>query len=148
MIIIVEDNLTNQAAISHMLKTITNESVVLFTNGLEAVSFIEKHKNDISLVILDGNLANPFLAEKIINGPDVAAEVIKINKEISIAAWTTDSVMLKRFNDVCANASKAYFTLNKPLTSFNLKNIIQLSNRKNLTAEPSANTNDQSPKFA
>lgn len=141
MIVIVDDNLSNQLILKRMLESITDEPCTLFSTGIEAVKFIEHNQYDISLVIIDGNLQQPMLTKEM-QGPDVAAEIIKINREITIATWSDDPKMLKRFDDISKNTSKPLLSLKKPLNKSNLSSVVKLCAQKTSTPEPGNNSNN------
>ncbi len=136
MIVLIEDGKINQLVIAKMLAKLTKQPIIIFSTGKEAIEFIKYNINDIDLVILDGNLidrdnnlALPLFRDGSFNGPDVAAEIINIEKDIPITVWTTDSKMLERFGEVFERHKKSYHILNKPVVFKDLSEVLAKNSR-------------------
>ncbi|KTD09540.1 response regulator [Legionella jamestowniensis] len=127
-IVLVDDNPLLRKTMSMML-TKLSYSVKSFSSAEEVIAYFKDDTSSYDLVILDGNLAPPsfLLANKAQkNGPDIAAELLQINKHVPIIAWTDDADMLTRFQKVLDIYDKGRLlpTLKKPPTFSDIKEVL------------------------
>ncbi|RUR13267.1 response regulator [Legionella sp. km772] len=107
MIVLVEDSPLNQMLLKQALARVLKgkQALTCFAEGEAAISFIKKNQEIIKLVILDGNLSHKYLANKKIDGPDVA---LHIPLHIPVVVWTDDPSMIDRFNKIFQHKKFAY----------------------------------------
>ncbi|ASQ45740.1 response regulator [Legionella clemsonensis] len=142
-IVLVEDNPSLQKTMQMML-TKLSYSVKAFSAADDALAYFKEETSSYDLVILDGNLAPTFFlsADKAPkNGPDIAKELLRINRNIPIIAWTDDTEMLNRFQKVFDLYEKGILpTLKKPPTFLNIKEVLAsfATTSNNLESSPRA----------
>lgn len=107
MIVLVEDSSLNQILLKKALSTVLKreQQLTCFAEGEAAITFIKKNQEMIKLVILDGNLSPKYLANRKIDGPDVA---LHIPLHIPVVVWTDDPSMIDRFSKIFQHKKFAY----------------------------------------
>lgn len=102
-VMVVEDNSTNQLIATTLLKQMGIESI-LAHNGKLAIELFNKHKNHISLILMDLNMPH-------MNGYGAAKEIRKISNSVPIVAMTADSIFNVR--EKCEQCGINYY-ISKP----------------------------------
>ncbi|WED44141.1 response regulator [Legionella cardiaca] len=125
-IVLVDDNPLLRKTMRNLLVKLPCE-VKEFSSGEEAITYLIDSNFSYDLVILDGNLASPYLSEKTkpCNGPDVAEAILKYNKDIPIVVWTDDPMMITAFQEKFDAHNKGpILKLKKPIEPANLKEVL------------------------
>lgn len=88
VVLVVEDNSTNQLIATSLLEQMGIESISA-TDGVTAIELFNKHKNQISLILMDLHMPH-------MNGYEAAQEIRKISNCIPIVAMTADAILSVR----------------------------------------------------
>jgi len=85
MVLLAEDNKTNQLIVKTLLQQSGIDSI-LADNGKAALDLFEKHRGSIDLILMD-------LHMPVMNGYEASAEIRKISTDVPIIAMTADVIM-------------------------------------------------------
>lgn len=102
-VMVVEDNSTNQLIATTLLKQMGIESLA-DDNGKTAIELFNKHKNQISLILMDLHMPH-------MNGYEASKEIRKITSSVPIVAMTADAILSVR--DKCEQSGINYY-ISKP----------------------------------
>ncbi|CEK10889.1 response regulator [Legionella hackeliae] len=125
-VVLVEDNPSLQMTMSLRLKKLSC-SVKVFGSADEALPYLRDEVGNYDVVILDGNLIPRFpeKANQRKNGPDIAAELLKFNKDVIIIPWTDDKDMLAQFAKIFRHHGRIEWAeLAKPISINNLVEVL------------------------
>ncbi|MDY0064527.1 MAG: transporter substrate-binding domain-containing protein [Bacilli bacterium] len=114
LILVAEDNLTNQFIIQSILKQI-EVKVLMAADGAIALELFKQYKGSIDLILMDLHMPN-------MNGYEAAQEIKKIDADIDIMAMTAD--IISGVKEHCEQCGIHYY-ISKPYNPDQLLSLVK-----------------------
>jgi len=114
IVLLVEDNKTNQLIAKSLLQRVGIETIMA-NNGKEAVELYQQHKDNIDLILMD-------LHMPVMNGYEAAQEIRKMSSDVPIIAMTADVIL--GVKEKCEQSGIHYY-ISKPFDPDNFIHTIK-----------------------